>query len=391
MFPRSLISLLALSLFLFSTLAFSPTTSAQTNSGQQGVGVIPSNPDPNIPLTKAWIMKTVEAGKSIEGSVEIQNNNDTESEIRILAKDATQTTDGSFTFKDNSDKDTKVGSWVKLEKDSIKLPPKTSQTIAYTINVPEGTSAGEYAGVISVQSAPTSQSSGVQLVTRVGTRIYITVPGDLKTSIQAKTFEFVEPKSSTYSTFWKTAGTGKDFDNIFVNLDLQNLGNIYTKTRGQLTLNAPFGEFTQNLDKESGSNLPQFNTLIDFNQKWQVGNYKLKLNYQNSPLITLTKPENVPDVSPQKDYEIEFTMTQEILDQMKKDKTATPEVKINPASDEKIQPGFSISETEDTKQADTQSQLIIYILSGIIGLLVLISGYFAYKTYRKNGKEKQLK
>ena len=91
-------------------------TSSISVLAQDGVGIVPTNQDPEKPLTKAWIM--------------LRNNNETDTEVQFSSKDSIQTAQGAFSFKDDSQKDTLVGSWIKLSKDKVTVPAKSAVDVA---------------------------------------------------------------------------------------------------------------------------------------------------------------------------------------------------------------------------------------------------------------------
>jgi len=242
---------------------------------QDGVGIVPTNQDPEKPLTKAWIMLRVNPGETVDSSVTLQNNNDKDTEVQLNPKDATQTAQGAFSFKDDSEKDTLVGSWIKLSKDKVSVPAKSAVDVPIKITVPTGTKAGEYAGVVSSQTAPTGSESGVQLVTRVGTRVYITVPGDLKADAKINSVELINPRSKDYKKFWQTSGSTSNFDDIFVNVDYQNAGNIYTRLAGTITVTTPDGDVKKDFSSDLAPTSDPLVQTVPLGKKWKVGDYKV--------------------------------------------------------------------------------------------------------------------
>ena len=74
-----------------------------------------------------------------------------------------------------------AGSWVHLTAHSLELPAHTTQTVSFTFTVPQNASVGpHYAGIIVQPNPPPLRSHaavGVQVIARLGMRLYLTVPG----------------------------------------------------------------------------------------------------------------------------------------------------------------------------------------------------------------------
>ncbi len=103
---------------------------------------------------------------------------------------------------------TKVGSWIELEKNEITLGPKERKTIPFTLTLPEEKiDVGEHAGGILIESKPKKDpldgEGGVALSTRVGVRVYITVPGEVIESLKFNSFTSEISKKFEYYLFNK--------------------------------------------------------------------------------------------------------------------------------------------------------------------------------------------
>lgn len=77
--------------------------------------------------------------------------------------------------------------WVSFEKTSYRLEPGAFVEIPYTINVPAGATPGGHYGVVFAETQPGADQGGQSVVRkkRVGSIIYATVDGDVKTSGKA--------------------------------------------------------------------------------------------------------------------------------------------------------------------------------------------------------------
>jgi len=74
-----------------------------------------------------------------------------------------------------------AGSWIKLETTSLQLAPHQQQNIPFQLTVPSRPSIGpHYAGIVVQPVVPTLSKQGntnLYIVSRLGVRVYITIPG----------------------------------------------------------------------------------------------------------------------------------------------------------------------------------------------------------------------
>ena len=290
------------------SLALGGLTALAQNPGS--LGIMPTTSDPKNPQTKTWFLEKVEAGSSVSRAVNILNFYKEDKEVEIRAKDNIQTRDGSWDFKDNAVKDEFLGTWVKLEKEKISVPAGKSAEAKFTVNVPSDAKPGEYGGVVAVQLPTIADNQGVAIENRVGSRIYLTVPGDLKMAVKMDNFEFLSPKSLNYSQ--------STSDKVAMQLNFENVGNIFTKSFGKVQITTPTGTIEQVVDKDLAPREKPFLFNFTTNESWQVGKYKAKIELNNRPIIN-NKGE-VADSSPTKILETEFDMTQDIISAIKSDR-----------------------------------------------------------------------
>jgi len=92
-----------------------------------------------------------------------------------------------------------LGSWIKLAQDKLNISADKNTEVKFDINVPSNTKIGKYGEIISVQLPTVPNVQGVAIENRVGSRIYLTVLGDLKMEVKMDKFEFLSPKSLNYA------------------------------------------------------------------------------------------------------------------------------------------------------------------------------------------------
>lgn len=156
------------------------------------IGGRPAYPDPDNPRTESIFIHTLEPGLSKEDGIRVINNTQTTQTIAVYATDSASSTDGGFACKQQSEAKTSVGSWIRLDKNTVTLEAGTNEIVPFTISVPVNAGVGEHNGCILMQKIePESddKKAGINLSIRTGLRVAITVPGDIIQSLQFVDFE----------------------------------------------------------------------------------------------------------------------------------------------------------------------------------------------------------
>lgn len=227
-----------------------------------GIGGRPANPDPAVQDSSSWFIYSLPLGQLKEDAIEIQNNSAVAEDLVIYAADSTPSSDGGFALKQQVEPMTEVGAWITffpdaLPKDTklgvggiielcqlqplspavdqdrpkmsdelkqwcvgkktveVRLDSLTKTSIPFIIRIPEITDVGEHRGGIAIQKKATERKdqggSAVILTTRVGVRIYETVPGDVIRKLAISKFSVT--RSATQPKYTIVLG-------------LQNTGNV---------------------------------------------------------------------------------------------------------------------------------------------------------------------
>ncbi len=385
---------LAFSVVLIFSLII--TTFANVNVSTASIGIQPAERTEGDTQTEVWFIETIDAGSSVERKARVFNQSDEEVEFEIRAKDSVQTTQGGWTFAENNIEDKMVGSWIDLNQDKIKIGPNDSAEFSFKINVPEGTNPGEYGGVVAVQGVDKGEQTGsIKTVTRVGARVYITVPGDLKQGVEFNDFNIVTA-SHPASEPLKHA-TNLDPLALFVNLNFKNNGNLYIGIRGTLTLQTP----SETLTKEYNSDdvlvgVPGVDRTLNFaDENLEVGTYKGKFEFETHPIVNAHKDKDVEDSSPTKVVEFETQITQEILDELKQKREEYLEAKNNKGPENnssnfeiESEAGIQEEKVEDADKNEINNTLV-YVLIALIIILVAGFGGYVYKTQVYDKKQEK--
>jgi len=196
------------------------------------LGIQPANPDPTQSLSRSWFIYTTEIGQEIKDQVNVINLADGPVRVRVWAADATTTSDGAYTIKEEK---ADIGAWVtfpigqKLKGERIlDLKAGETKTINFLLKVPENAEVGDHMGAIMAQAIGTlKETEGgkaeietvLNVVTRVGARVYLAVSGEI-----VKILEF--PKFSLEKR-----------DNLFYFvLTLKNQGNVRIEPKGEIVI-----------------------------------------------------------------------------------------------------------------------------------------------------------
>ena len=173
---------LILSVFAVLVLAVVPVVTQAQSVEYGGVGGRPANPREDNPRSESIFIYELEPGDSFEDGVQIFNNTDEDTTVRVGAVDGALSSTGSFACAQNDASQIGVGSWIELETESIVVPAQGNRTVDFTITVPETANVGEQGGCITIQDEAaqnTSQSGGVVLSFRSAIRVAVTIPGEI--------------------------------------------------------------------------------------------------------------------------------------------------------------------------------------------------------------------
>lgn len=233
-----------LSSFLFLLFfALIPNLTRAIEYGQMGGR--PTYYDPSVPDSQSWFIYNLDPGVSKEDSMTVANLYNDSWVAVIYAADSIKSSSGGFALRQLTEPKDAVGSWVKFypdpkpefankvfeEKKTIDEVCKVSgddlknnyelneekvnelgewckgkelvelemgagdrRDLLFVITIPEGADVGEHTGGILIQKkskdeADQGDGSKVMLTTRVGVRIYETVPGEIVRKLNFSDFQ----------------------------------------------------------------------------------------------------------------------------------------------------------------------------------------------------------
>ncbi len=203
-----------------------------------GIGIYPnkSEVDSKNSLSKAWFIYTLDPGEIKYGKVDIVNNSDESVEIEIYPVDAVTTSDGAFAPEPKDRKKIDVGSWVVLNETELFLDPREKRVVDFVMNVPENVEVGDHMGAIIAQRKKISKSSigsGMNISTRVGARMYITIPGKMVKKLGFDDFSVETHEKERLITSVSS---------------FSNKGNVRIRLKGKIEVVDSFGKVVNALD-----------------------------------------------------------------------------------------------------------------------------------------------
>lgn len=172
-------------LFLFAWV-FLPAMVLAVDYG--GVGGKPAHPDPNIPHSSQWFIYTLQPGESKDDELIVTNNSSQPVDVMLYPADSTPSTDGGFALKQLVEPKTDVGVWIALSQSQIHLQAGEVKAVPFRLSVPADPKldVGDHTGGILIQKVQqdVEHIGGMEIQTRVGVRVYVTIPGEVVRKIE---------------------------------------------------------------------------------------------------------------------------------------------------------------------------------------------------------------
>lgn len=257
------------------------------------LGGKPANPDPGITNSGSWFIYNLNPGEIKDDGILVMNLFDSPNEILVYAADTTPSSSGGFALKQFSEDKKEVGAWVKfypdsppqffqeiltkkenkisaicrlsreemqkefgkkpiisdaqfqelgnwcLGKDSVQIPlaAKEKKIIPFVISIPATVDVGEHTGGILVQKVTpedtTSNGSSVKLTTRVGVRIYETVPGEIVRKLSLENFKIIKNFSEFNFSDWLGEKRPKEY---LIQTSIVNNGNVSVEHNNNIVI-----------------------------------------------------------------------------------------------------------------------------------------------------------
>lgn len=267
-------------LFLTVALILIPGFALAAEDGE--MAIYPNEWDGQNDLTKYWFIYNLDKGEGKDDKVVVENLGDSPLEIKIYPVDATTTSDGAFALRNEDEPKEDIGGWVKLSASELSLNPKEKKVVDFRIDIPKDVVVGEHIGGIVVENKAIKMGKQLNLKTRVGVRIYETVPGVTQkkvnlTDINAKGFY-----NSIASVFY----------NWSLQYKISNEGNVQISPETQVSVDSPwFGQVFTKKQKVNGTIFPKkdITEKIELSDKLWFGPYNIAITAQEEGLSPVQK------------------------------------------------------------------------------------------------------
>jgi Bacterial protein of unknown function (DUF916) len=108
-----------------------------------------------------WFVLPISPGQSMTQKIQIGNNNDHQVNVDIAATDAYTSDTTGAVYNGLDSPAARTARWIVVSVPTITLAPKQGREVSFTVDVPNGTSPGQYLAAISVAvPLPTDASRG---------------------------------------------------------------------------------------------------------------------------------------------------------------------------------------------------------------------------------------
>lgn len=187
---------------LVLVLLLSTHATAGAASEVGSIGILPAFPKAGNTRSKSIFIHNIKGGETVDDGVLVYNNTKESRTVKVDAVDSTIASDGSFSCKQNSEKKTAVGSWIRLSRHEVTVPAESNEQVSFTISAPKDASPGEHGGCITAQDTKNMGSQGgkgIILGFRNAIRVAITVPGELIKKLTITKIEISRNEKGNYT------------------------------------------------------------------------------------------------------------------------------------------------------------------------------------------------
>ena len=170
---------------------------AQTSSAEAGVGIQPLGTSSSDPNGGQWFFKEGLPGTELEFQARLVNLASVERTVKMYLADLNFSADGTPQIPKPGEPSKDIGTWGGGVQ-TFTLAANKAQDISFKLRVPENADPGDHVGVVVIENPPQqTEGQAFNIVKRVSTRLYVTVPGDARPAMKIESVK-VEPDSSFF-------------------------------------------------------------------------------------------------------------------------------------------------------------------------------------------------
>jgi len=270
--PKNKNYCLILAIIISTSVLFIPLSLKAITA--EGVGVSPAYPNPDVKGSDVWFVYNLDRGESITDYLKLVNvSSEKTMKVKIYPVDAVVSNQGVFNPLDETDPKKDIGAWLKITESEVALAPQETRLIPFTLTIPEDASVGDHLGAIIAEKGELTPSgqAGLSIKTRVGIRVWNTVPGEIIKNLQISNASWeiknkkLSPKPTTLEKIRTALGLNKEG---FIILSLKNDGNVHLMPKGNIEINDIFGGWVATLGNISlGTSALNQTTVVPV--KWE--------------------------------------------------------------------------------------------------------------------------
>jgi hypothetical protein len=158
-------------------ISLSPATAlaATRTRDVPAVDIVPVNTTTHDPNQGLWFVYKLGHGAATHGQAQLINPADVPQVVTLYPRQLDFADNGTPSL--SPDITAGIGSWVHFDQQTVTVPPQQRLVVGYTVNVPADAEPGDHTGALVAQSAPANVGGRFQLLKRIATRFYVTVPG----------------------------------------------------------------------------------------------------------------------------------------------------------------------------------------------------------------------
>jgi hypothetical protein len=169
-------------------------------------------------------------GGTITDRILVTNMSKVTVPFAVYGTDAFNQPNGAFDLLPASLKPTDIGTWIRFADPVVTIPAGKTVLVPFTVSVPTTATPGDHAGGVVVSLADLNGKPGVNIDSRVGVRIYLRIPGNLRPHLDVDA-------SGSYHGVGNPFGYGS----MTVRYTISNPGNIRLQSHQIITIRSPFG------------------------------------------------------------------------------------------------------------------------------------------------------
>lgn len=145
-------------------------------------GVAPA--DDQLGKNRAHFTYTLAPGAKVTDALRVVNRSKAPITLKVYASDGFTTSTGTLDLLPADQKPVDVGSWIVMKDSTVTLQPQQAATIPFTLTIPADATPGDHTGGVVTSLVSQDGPSSVSLDRRLGSRIYLRVPGTLTPALK---------------------------------------------------------------------------------------------------------------------------------------------------------------------------------------------------------------